>query len=220
MIPNLVLASSSPRRSELLTLGGHPFAIQAADINEDVHPGEEAPAYVTRLAAEKARAAAARLNDRDAIILAADTTVVHEGAILGKPADAVEATAVLRSLRGRVHMVYSAIALLRTSDGALLQDLAATPVPMREYTDDEIEAYVATGNPLDKAGSYAIQHSGFHPVVGLTGCRANVIGLPLCHLKRTLAKWDLTFDVDLPSACQAYLNYDCPVTDDILAWRQ
>jgi MAF protein len=220
MIPNLVLASSSPRRKQLLALGGVPFEVVPADINEDPLPNEEPKAYVARLAREKAQATAAKLAGRDAIVIAADSTVVHEGRILGKPADAAEARAILRSLRGQRHVAYTAISVLRTKDGAQMDDLAETPVPMRNYTDDEIEAYIATGDPLDKAGAYAIQHPGFRPVASMTGCRANVVGLPLCHLKRTLAKWDLTFETDIPSACQAHLNYDCPVSDDILAWRQ
>lgn len=220
MIPNLVLASSSPRRKQLLALGGVPFEVLAADINEDPLPGEEPKNYVARLAREKAQAAAARLAGRHAVVIAADSTVVHAGRILGKPADAAEARAILRSLRGQRHVAYTAISVLRTRDGAQLDDLAETPVPMRNYTDAEIEAYIATGDPLDKAGAYAIQHPGFQPVASMTGCRANVVGLPLCHLKRTLAKWDLTFETDVPSACQAHLNYACPVAVDILAWRQ
>lgn len=220
MIPNLVLASTSPRRKELLALGGQPFAIQPVDVNEDELPGEDPAAYVLRLAREKALAGAQAWTGSDAILVAADTTVVHHGRILGKPLDAADAKAVLQSLRAQEHTVLSAIAVLRTADGAMLTDLAVTQVPMRDYTDSEIDAYIATGNPLDKAGSYAIQHAGFHPVVGLTGCKANVIGLPLCHLVRTLAKWDLTFDLDLPAACQAHLDYISPVAEDILAWRQ
>lgn len=220
MIPNLVLASSSPRRKELLALSGESFASVAADINEDPLPGEDPVAYVRRLAAEKARVGVANLNGADALIIAADTTVVHEGRIVGKPVDAEEARSILRSMRGKQHQAITAISVLRTSDGPQLNDLAITDVPMREYTDAEIDAYVATGNPLDKAGAYAIQHPGFHPVESMSGCRANVVGLPLCHLKRTLEKWDLTLDDSLPAACQAHLAYDCPVTGDILAWRQ
>jgi MAF protein len=218
MTPNLILASSSPRRKELLSLGSQSFQIAAADINEDVLPGEEPRAYVSRLAAEKARVAAHNA-PAGSLVIAADTTVVHEGVILGKPADGPEAKAVLQALRGKEHLVYSAISVIRMDTGERLDDLAETVVPMRDYTEAEIDAYVATGNPLDKAGSYAIQHAGFHPVASMAGCYANVIGLPLCHLKRTLAKWNLSFDADLPAACQAFLKYDCPVTEEVLAWR-
>ena len=220
MIPNLVLASNSPRRKELLALGGQPFAVAPVGINEDPLPGEEPRAYVQRLAGEKAQTVADGLRGRNGIVLAADTTVVHDGRIVGKPRDAVEAKAILNTLRGQEHTVFTSISVIRSSDGAQLNDLAETSVPMRDYSDEEMEVYVATGEPLDKAGAYAIQHAGFHPVASMTGCLANVVGLPLCHLKRTMLKLDLAFEVDLPSACQAHFAYDCPVSGDVLAWRQ
>lgn len=220
MIPTLILASNSPRRKELLSLGGQPFVATAAEINEDPRPGEDPRDYVRRLASEKAHAVAGGLGGREALVLAADTTVVHEGRIVGKPANAGVAGAILQSLRGKAHTVFTAISIERSSDGTALSDLAETTVPMRDYTDAEIDAYVATGDPLDKAGAYAIQHAGFHPVASMDGCLANVVGLPLCHLKRTMMKLDLTFEADLPMACQAHLAYDCPVSVDILAWRQ
>ena len=218
MIPKLVLASNSPRRKELLALGGQAFEVKPAEVNEDPQPGEQPIDYVQRLAGEKAQKAATGL-EPDALVLAADTTVVCQGRIVGKPKDADEARAMLKALRGQTHIVYTAISV-RTSAGVQLNDLATTQVPMRAYSDEEIEAYVASGDPLDKAGAYAIQHAGFHPVASMQGCLANVVGLPLCHLKRTLMKSNLSFDADLPSACQAHFAYDCPVTGDILAWRQ
>lgn len=220
MIPDLILASNSLRRKELLSLGGQPFEVKAAELNEDPSPGEDPRDYVRRLASEKAHAVAGGLGGREALVLAADTTVVHAGRIVGKPANASEARAILQSLRGKPHTVFTAISITRSSDGAELTDLAETSVPMRDYSDAEIDAYVATGNPLDKAGAYAIQHASFHPVASMDGCLANVVGLPLCHLKRTMLKLDLNFEADLPSACQAHFAYDCPVTGDILAWRQ
>ena len=220
MIPTLTLASNSPRRKELLALGGQRFNVMAAEINEDPVPGEEPRPYVQRLADEKAQAVAASLGGREGLVLAADTTVVYDGHIVGKPQDAEEARSMLRSLRGQEHTVFTAITVTRTSDGVQLTDLAETTVPMRDYSDEEIEVYVATGDPLDKAGAYAIQHAGFHPVAVMTGCLANVVGLPLCHLKRTMMRLDLAFEADLPSACQAHFAYDCPVSADILAGRQ
>jgi septum formation protein len=217
LIENLVLASNSPRRKELLGLGGLPFAVQAADINEDVLPSEGAIDYVARVAREKAHTVRERVADDGAVIVAADTTVVLDGQILGKPADADEARAVLKALRGRSHMVYTGFTLIK--EGAEHSGVAATEVPMRDYTDAEIDAYVATGNPLDKAGSYAIQHGEFHPVAAMHECYANVVGLPLCHVLRSLRLWDMEFATDLPAACQAHLNYDCPVTDKILNWE-
>jgi septum formation protein len=216
MIPQLILASNSPRRKELLLLGGQEYRVVAADVDETPLAGEEAKEYVTRLAIEKARAAAGRV-DGDALILAADTTVVHTGSILGKPADAADAKKILEDLRGKTHLVLTAIALLRLPGEELVLDLAETAVPMRNYTDEEIERYIASGDPLDKAGAYAIQHADFHPVSKMQGCFANVIGLPLCHLQRSLQKWGLSFDVDLSPSCQKHLSYDCPVTSQILA---
>ena len=186
-----------------------------ADVDENPRPKERPKDYVTRLALEKAQVAASAIHG-DALVVAADTTVVYQSQIMGKPANAVEARQMLKALRGTVHQVYTAIALLRVPGDDLLTDFAKTEVPMRNYSDAEIEAYIASGDPLDKAGAYAIQHAGFHPVASMQGCFANIVGLPLCHLQRTLQKWGLSFDVDLSPACQEYLSYDCPVTTQIL----
>lgn len=217
--PTLVLASNSPRRRELLALGKWTFGITAADVDEEPRTGESPRDYVPRLATEKARQVGTSL-DEASLVLAADTTVVHEGRILGKPADIEEARGMLGALRGRSHQVFTAVALLRTEDGALLTDLAATEVPMRNYSDAEMEAYIATPDPFDKAGSYAIQHAGFHPVEKMNGCFANVVGLPLCHLERSLRKWELTFETEIAAACQAHLGYDCPIFESVLEWEQ
>jgi septum formation protein len=157
----LILASNSPRRRQLLALAGWDFIVSVADVDESPLPNESPADYVIRLAETKARAITA---DADQIILAADTTVVDGSDILGKPRDDAEAIAMLTRLRGRTHQVYTGIALLRVSDGLLLKDLCVTDVPMREYSDEEMRVYVATGDPLDKAGAYAIQHPGFSPV--------------------------------------------------------
>jgi septum formation protein len=210
----ILLASNSPRRKQLLALTGWPYRIQPADVNETPLPSEPAEAYVLRLAESKARAAAR--SAEDGLVLAADTTVVDAGAILGKPNDADQARAMLRQLRGRSHQVLTALAVLQSRTGRLLADVCVTDVPMRAYTETEIEAYVASGDPLDKAGAYAIQHAGFHPVESLAGCYANVVGLPLCHLARTLRKLGLQPRADLPQACQAALGYQCPVYEQIL----
>ena len=210
----ILLASNSPRRKQLLALTGWPYRIQPADVDETPLPGEPAEAYVLRLAESKARAAAG--SAEDGLVLAADTTVVDAGAILGKPNDADQARAMLRQLRGRSHQVLTALAVLQSRTDRLLTDVCVTDVPMRAYTETEIEAYVASGDPLDKAGAYAIQHAGFHPVESLAGCYANVVGLPLCHLARTLRKLGLQPRADLPQACQAALGYQCPVYEQIL----
>lgn len=206
----LVLASTSPRRRQLLGLSGWMFHIIPAYVDETPLPGESAQDYVLRLAEAKARAVAeqARANE---LILAADTTVADGEKILGKPTDGQDAFNMLQSLRGRVHQVHTAIAVYHPKDGQLLTDLASTDVPMRNYSDAEIQEYIATGDPFDKAGSYAIQHPGFKPVDHLTGCYANVVGLPLCHLERMLKNFGISPVHNLPLACQRTLQYTCTV---------
>ncbi|MBX3005259.1 MAG: septum formation protein Maf [Anaerolineales bacterium] len=215
----LILASTSPRRKELLGLFGQPFEVMPADINEDVLPGEVPSDYVVRLARGKAQAIAARLEARQAIVIAADTTVVHAGEIIGKPQDAADAERILRALRGHAHEVYSGLCLLNTASGAEVAELAFSPVPMRNYSDSEMSAYIASGEPLDKAGAYGIQNASFHPVEDFSGCFANVAGLPLCHLLRNWLRWGMPLAVDVPAACQHHLHYACPVSQPILNWE-
>jgi len=205
---NLILASTSPRRKELLGLGGWKFKILPADVDETPLSGESPQDYVVRLAEEKARAVASQAQNHE-MIIAADTIVADGGKILGKPVDAQDAFEVLQNLRGRSHQVYTAVAVYDPGSEKLLTDLAHTDVPMRDYTDAEIHAYIATGDPFDKAGSYAIQHPGFRPVDHLEGCRANVVGLPLCHLERVLKQFGVRTTIDIPAACQTSLQYTC-----------
>ena len=209
----LILASNSPRRHQLLALANCDFIVLAADVDESQLENESPRDYVLRLAEKKARAIKA---DADKIILASDTTVVDGLDILGKPKDDAEATAMLTRLRGRTHQVYTGVALLRKSDNFLLTDLCVTDVPMRDYSNEEIRAYVATGDPLDKAGAYAIQHAGFSPVASMDGCYASVMGLPLCHVVRLMRKMDIQLNADVPVNCQKLLEYDCPVYGSIL----
>lgn len=211
----MVLASNSPRRRELLALGGWVFQVRPVDVDESKIPGESPGTYVLRLAEEKARACAATAHTGP-IILSADTAVVDGEDILGKPRDTAEAVAMLRRLRGHSHQVRTGIALLRPSDGKLVTDLCITDVLMRTYTDDEIQAYVATGDPLDKAGAYAIQYSSFHPVEELAGCYASVMGLPLCHLTRSLRQLDIAPQTDISGECQSALDYACPISSAVL----
>jgi len=237
--PVLVLASNSPRRRELLKLVGWPFKSRPTEVDESHRPGEAPTAYVLRLAESKARACLrpCRRTVRAAntgvtlvrdgrygcaesaqadLILAADTAVVAGQAILGKPKDPAEAVRMLQNLRGHSHQVHTGLAVLRMSDRSLVTDLCVTDVPMRAYRDDEIEAYVATGDPLDKAGAYAIQHIGFHPVESLSGCYASVMGLPLCHLTRCLRSLGLAPKTDIAAHCQSALGYACPVSSAVL----
>lgn len=217
--PSLVLASNSPRRRELLGLTGWKFQVRPAEVDERPQPGEIPSHYVMRLAEEKARVCAGSALPGETII-AADTTVTVEGAILGKPQDAGEAITMLQRLRGRSHQVCTGIAVLDNETGRFVPDLCVTEVPMRDYSDEEIREYVQSGDPLDKAGAYAIQHPGFHPVVSLAGCHASVMGLPLCHLSRSLGKVDIHSRTDLPAACQTTLQYDCPIHARVLSGKE
>lgn len=213
--PLLILASNSPRRQELLGLGNWMFSVIVSNADESLIPGEAPRDYVLRLAEAKARASA-RFARPEHIVIAADTAVVDNGLILGKPADMVEAVSMLKSLRGHTHQVYTGLAVLRVNDGMLVKDVCVTGVPMRNYSDEEIDAYVLTGDPLDKAGAYAIQHPRFQPVEKMEGCYASVMGLPLCHLVRSLRRLGVAPRGDVPAACQTHLNYPCPVSHSIL----
>jgi MAF protein len=202
-----------------LGLGGIPFELHSADLDESPLEGEAPPDYVLRLAAAKARAVGDSLEEA-ALVLAADTTVVYDGRILGKPADAGEARRMLAERAGASHQVFTGIALYDTASGELRSDLAESPVPMRTLSTAEIDAYVASGDPLDKAGAYGIQNENFQLVGDFADCFANVMGLPLCHLQRNLAHFNLSFEGEIEHACQRHLGYDCPVYEMILQWKR
>jgi MAF protein len=211
----LVLASNSPRRKQLLALGGWEFQVLPVDIDESRLDGESAGDYVLRLAQNKATAAAQKVAPGN-IIVAADTTVVDGDEILGKPSNAQVARQMLEKLRGRMHQVYTAIGVFDINTSFKLSDLCITDVLMRPYSHEEISAYIASGDPLDKAGAYAIQHRGFDPVEKIEGCYANVVGLPLCHLVRTLHKLDIFPKTDITKKCQESLQHTCQIRDIVL----
>lgn len=210
-----MLASNSPRRRELLTLGNLNFHATGADVDETPLAGENPAEYVIRLAQAKARAMAEKAHGEQ-ILIGSDTTVAMDNLIFGKPVDESDAEQMLKQLRGRTHQVYTGVAVYRVRDEKMLTELCVTDVPMRAYSDDEIAAYIKTGDPMDKAGAYAIQHAGFNPVNMLRGCYAGVMGLPLCHLTRALEKMDLIFSADTRRVCQHFLNYKCSVSSAIL----
>jgi len=216
---SLLLASNSPRRRELLALGNWMFSISVSNVDESQRTGEAPADYVLRLAEAKARAAIAKAQP-DHIIIGADTAVVDGSRLLGKPKDTAEAMLMLKRLRGHVHQVYTALAILRMHDQRLFTDLCVTDVPMRKYSNEEMKSYALSGDPLDKAGAYAIQHPGFHPVEAMSGCYASVMGMPLCHLLRVLTKMDVHPGADIPAACQSFLKYPCSVSSGILRGEQ
>lgn len=219
-MPPLILASSSPRRRELLSLSGLPFIVFPVNVDEVPLKGEEPQACVVRLAEMKMRAAL-ELSNRmgfsgDQIILSSDTIVTFEGEILGKPHNAREAARMLTLLRGKEHQVITAIHLARVDSSSIVTDVCISPVPMRNFSDDEMNTYVESGDPLDKAGAYAIQSESFHPVETFTHCFASVMGLPLCHLYRSLTKMGIKIYEEIPVVCQDALKYTCPVYTAIL----
>jgi septum formation protein len=173
----LVLASASPRRRELLTQAGFTFAVHPAHIPEDPLPGEDPISYVIRLAREKAQAVFNHLQDRDAVILGADTTVTLDNHILGKPEDTADASRMLRLLSGRTHHVITGIAVVTAEAAEVAAEV--TGVRFLALSDQEISAYIATGEPMDKAGAYAIQGRAARWIPRIEGCYFNVVGLPL-----------------------------------------
>lgn len=179
----LILASASPRRSVLLREAGYDFEVEPADVDESPLAGEPARAYVIRVAADKARAVAAR--HPDGAVLAADTAVVVDGDLLGKPAGDEDAKAMLRRLSGRTHEVLTGIVLSRA--GAELSDVAATQVRFRPLSAAEIDWYVASGEPHDKAGAYGVQGLAARFVEAVEGSYSNVVGLPVLAVRALLA---------------------------------
>ena len=185
-----ILASQSPRRRQLLALLGYPFEVVVPDVDEDVHLDAVPATYVLRTAQQKAEAVA-RLRPTAAItprsiVIAADTTVALDGAILGKPADADEARRMLLALRGRAHDVHTGVCLVDAAGGREVAAVHSTVVAMRDYSAAEIDAYVATGDPLDKAGAYAIQGKAAAFITEIHGSYTNVVGLPLAEVAALL----------------------------------
>lgn len=211
----LVLASNSPRRKELLAWLGLEFSVRPADVDESVHPDEDPTEYVQRLALAKAHKISGFAGFKE-LVLAADTTVTDGKTILGKPRDAQDAFSMLKQLRARVHFVHTAVVVLSPAAGRIEQELCSTRVRMRSYSDEEIAAYVASGDPLDKAGAYAIQNADFSPVEKFKGCYASVMGLPLCHVERVLRRMGYGERKSLPFTCQKRLSYMCPIFQRVL----
>jgi len=187
----LVLASSSPRRVEVLRNAGFEFEIIPARVDESPRPGESPVALAERLAREKAEDVAARLApDNDAVVLGADTVVVgDDGSLLGKPSSSADAAAMLEKLSGRTHEVITGIALVAAGGGRTRLAHERTRVSFRDVSRPEIDAYVASGEPLDKAGAYAIQGRAGRFVTRIEGCYFNVMGLPLSLVDRMLREW-------------------------------
>ena len=182
----VVLASASPRRPELLGMIGIAHEVDPADIDESVRAGESDTDYALRLATEKGVAVAAR--HPDALVIAADTIVVVDGRIFGKPVDWADACRMLRVLSGRTHVVHTAVAVVRDAGRRVESEVESTRVTFRELDDSEVAAYVATGEPMDKAGAYGIQGYGATIVERVEGDYFTVMGLALRQLVSLLER--------------------------------
>ena len=178
---NLILASASPRRKELLSLFGVPFTIRAADIDETMDPAAAPFDEVSRVSRLKALATR---RERGDVVIAADTIVVCEGNVLGKPADEADAKAMLRLLSGRDHQVMTGVTVLRDEQAVTFTEV--THLHFRALSEKEIARYVASGEPMDKAGAYGIQGGAALFCTGMTGDYYNVMGLPVCRLGQVL----------------------------------
>jgi septum formation protein len=173
----LILASASPRRKELLAQAGYRFTVEASSIDETRKPGEEAIRFATRLAREKAEAVFAHHNSETVLVLGADTVVVCDGEIMGKPADGADAERMLQRLAGRTHHVVTGVAVIWSGGAEVAAEV--TQVTMHTVSPEEIASYVAGGEPMDKAGAYAIQGYAGRWIPRINGCYFNVVGLPL-----------------------------------------
>jgi len=180
----IILASASPRRRELLKQAGFTFEVVPAHVNEDPHPGEDPRTYVVRLARDKAEAVYGQLRVPEAVVIGADTTVTADGQILAKPEDAGDAMRMLRKLSGRTHQVITGIAIASATSTEAAAEV--TSVEFLALSDEEIAAYVATGEPMDKAGAYGIQGYAARWIPRIEGCYFNVVGLPLARVATML----------------------------------
>ena len=178
----LVLASASPRRAALLREAGWAFEVAPVDLDETLRPGETAQAYVERLAQAKAAAAASK--DPEAVVLGADTTVVVQGQVLGKPLDSADAARMLRLLSGRTHDVLTGICLRKGLRS--LVHVESSRVRIAALSDAEIELYIGTGEPFDKAGGYAVQGLASRFIEAVDGSYSNVVGLPVASVNSLL----------------------------------
>lgn len=207
--PNIVLASESKRRREIIGALDARVEIIPSPVDERPPiPGEPAEEYVVHMALDKARSVRAGART-GSLVIGADTSVVLDEKILGKPLDESEARAMLTALRSRSHRVVTGVTVTR--DGVGAWSVTSSEVAMRAYSDEEMEAYIESGEPFDKAGGYAIQDDGFAPVSRLTGCYLNVVGFPLCEVVRLMSELGasarLRPEWRAPERCPS----DCPV---------
>ena len=213
-----ILASQSPRRRELLSLCGYPFQVMAADVDETIVHIPDPAENTIKTAQLKAEAIANNQSETGTgrvIIVAADTTVALENQMLGKPADPGEARRMLRVLRGIEHKVYTGMVLIEVETREEITGVHAASVFLRHYTDKEIDRYIASGDPLDKAGAYAIQHPRFRPADSLNGCYLGVMGLSVCQLLLLLREFNVPLLADINALKDAHNHYPCPLLSEL-----
>jgi MAF protein len=215
----ILLGSQSPRRRALITLLGLPVVSIAADAAEDSIDEPDPALNVILTAALKTAVITqnqpVKPNMRT-ILITADTTVSLAGVMLNKPVDEADARHTLQTLAGRSHQVHSGYVVTDLSSGMTAQGVNTAIVTMRNYLAAEIDAYIATGDPMDKAGAYAIQHPTFRPVAHLEGCYLSVMGLPLCDLLNVLPQFELPLNVKRTAVAQAHQQHPCPILQNNL----
>lgn len=202
----VVLASASPRRRDLIRALGVPVEIAPSEVDESVQIGMAPKEQVSALATRKAGAGA--LTRPGLVVLGADTIVVHEGIVLNKPVDSAEAERMLRRLRGADHLVHTGLAIV-LPDGMCLTKVVTSTVRMRTFSDAELDAYLATGESMDKAGAYGIQGAAGDIVASVDGCYTNVVGLPLCATARLMIEAGIPVTGDIPN-CAFKSDDRCP----------
>ncbi|MCB0076956.1 MAG: septum formation protein Maf [Anaerolineales bacterium] len=211
---DLVLASASPRRRELLSLLTLPFRVEQADIDESQRPDEPPFELVQRLSKEKAGVVAQRPQNRTSVILAADTIVLLVGRVLGKPDDEAHAREMLTQLRGQKHRVMTSITVIDNRTGKAMTEVCESKVTLRWMSDEEIDGYVQSGDPMDKAAAYAVQNEEFSPAEQLIGCPANVMGLPMCHVVMLFRRLGIDLPASLPLDCRVQFGgYYCALAE-------
>jgi MAF protein len=203
-----------------MALTGWGFSTCQVHISEARIGNEDPRQMAIRLARTKAEAALDGVEKRG-LLLSADTLVVDGEDVLGKPRDLDHARDLLLRLKGKEHRVITAMILQDLADGESFLEVCETAVPMREYTQKDLEVYLETQSPMDKAGGYGIQDESFHPVktTELDGCYANVMGLPLCHVARAMRTQTDAAIQHIPGACMQFTEYSCPVYEDVLEGR-
>lgn len=218
----LILASQSPRRQELIQLVGFPYRSMTADVDESSIKHPDPAVNVVQTAQLKARTIIGRVGSgkttgNRTLVVAADTTVALDSETMGKPAGSGEARQMLYALRDRTHEVHTGFVITDLAHKREVGGVHTAVVTMRDYSDQEVEAYVASGDPLDKAGAYAIQHTTFRPVARLDGCYLGVMGLSVCHLLQCLTDLEVATAADLTALEQAHQGYPCPIYQEVLA---